>query len=135
MKKVNDMPDLRYYAAPENKLVNKDKCAMIRYEESYGMVIPICPFCKEPAYENDYCVFCGATFMQPPKKIQDKVRELNGEIRVSYKTISLQQIAGACYAYENGVLISISEGVNVSKEKLLERAKIIYKNRSKCNES
>lgn len=23
---------------------------------------PICPLCKEPAYENSHCVFCGVKF-------------------------------------------------------------------------
>lgn len=32
------------------------------WQEDYSMMVPVCPKCKELAYENEYCVFCGQPF-------------------------------------------------------------------------
>jgi hypothetical protein len=28
----------------------------------YEVYVPFCPFCNEPAYEKDHCVFCGKEY-------------------------------------------------------------------------
>ena len=44
------------------KTIFEYNCTQIDGETLGGC--PICPLCKEPAYEKDHCVFCEVEFMQ-----------------------------------------------------------------------
>ena len=53
-------PDLRNIIGDGQ---NKDCEPMeVIWQEDYSMMVPVCPKCKELAYENEYCVFCGQPF-------------------------------------------------------------------------
>lgn len=30
----------------------------VKWRWDYGVYVPFCPYCNEPAYEKHYCVFC-----------------------------------------------------------------------------
>lgn len=38
------------------RIVRKTK--KVKWRWDYGVYIPLCPYCNEPAYEKDHCVFC-----------------------------------------------------------------------------
>lgn len=44
--KVNTMTDLK----------------PIKWEWDYGVYVPFCPYCGEPAYEKDKCFSCGKSY-------------------------------------------------------------------------
>lgn len=31
----------------------------VKWRWEYGVYVPFCPYCNEPAYEQGYCVFCN----------------------------------------------------------------------------
>lgn len=53
----------------------------------WGVLIPVCPTCKELAYEDDRCVFCGQPYLMTPKPIEDAV--------VRYKQYMAVKVGGA----------------------------------------
>ena len=104
--------------------VNVGKKGKIEYSCEYGIVIPVCPFCNEPAYEEEQCIFCGAKFEQPTKEEQEEVNKANHEFTVTYKNVTLHQIASAVYQYKNNRLISHwSLTRPYTEEELLAKAK------------
>ena len=104
--------------------VNVGKRGKIEYSYEYGMFIPVCPFCKELAYEEQQCVFCGADFEQPTKEEQEEIKKANHEFIVTYKNVTLQQIADAVYQYKDNILISHwSLARPYTEEELLAEAK------------
>ncbi len=36
----------------------KDKIKKVKWKWDYGVYVPFCPYCDEPAYEKEGCVFC-----------------------------------------------------------------------------
>ena len=38
--------------------MKKSKISKVKWRWDWGCFIPLCPYCNEPAYEKDYCVFC-----------------------------------------------------------------------------
>lgn len=38
--------------------MKKQKISKVKWKWDWGCFIPLCPYCNEPAYEKDYCVFC-----------------------------------------------------------------------------
>ena len=34
----------------------------VKWDWEYGVYTPLCPYCNEPAYEKDHCVFCNQKY-------------------------------------------------------------------------
>ena len=77
---------------PKNKNRNKGKKGKVIYITEYGLTLPYCPFCNEPAYDDEYCVFCGAEFIKPTKEEMDEVKKANHEYKVIYKNVVLIKV-------------------------------------------
>ncbi|MGN1337370.1 MAG: hypothetical protein ACI4WW_02730 [Candidatus Coprovivens sp.] len=106
------------------KVNNSGKAGKIVYEYEWGMFIPVCPFCKESVYEKDHCVFCKAKLEQPTEEEQEEVKKANHEYTVTYKNITLNQVANAVYEYRDNVLVSHwSLARPFTEEELLKEAK------------
>lgn len=35
----------------------------VKWTWDMGVYVPLCPYCKELAYEEDHCVFCGKKYI------------------------------------------------------------------------
>lgn len=51
----------------KNKDNSKEPIKDIIWVEEYGMIVPMCPSCREPAYEENECVFCHQKYRYTPK--------------------------------------------------------------------
>ena len=38
------------------------KTKKVKWRWDYGVYIPVCPYCDEPAYYEDKCCFCGLPY-------------------------------------------------------------------------
>ena len=111
---------------PKNKNRNKGKKGKVIYITEYGLTLPYCPFCNEPAYDDEYCVFCGAEFIKPTKEEMDEVKKANHEYKVIYKNVVLIQVGCSVYQYKDNKLISHwSLAKPFTEEELLKEAKKI----------
>ena len=45
----------------------------IQWHWEYGLYLPTCPYCNEPAYEKDRCVFCEKEYKWVESEIKDTV--------------------------------------------------------------
>lgn len=50
----------------------------VKWTWDWGVYIPHCPYCNEPAYEEDHCVFCSKKYEWVEGKQQPMVVEHNG---------------------------------------------------------
>lgn len=92
--------------------------------EEYGITLPFCPFCHEPAYEKTHCVFCGAEFEELSKQELEKQKKTNHEITVKYKNITIHQVCCGAYIFRDGKFISHASLTKPQNEKqLLQMAK------------
>ena len=64
---------------PKNKNRNKGKKGKVIYITEYGLTLHYCPFCNEPAYDDEYFVFSEAEFIKPKKEEMDEVKKANHE--------------------------------------------------------
>lgn len=53
-----------YQPLNDEKPNGKRRPTKLRWEEQYGMIVPICPSCGETPYKVDCCIFCGQKFIQ-----------------------------------------------------------------------
>ena len=84
-KILKEMPINRTYAS--DYLPNLGKCGKPIYVNDWGIVVPVCPFCNENAYESTHCVFCGAESEQLTAEEIKAQKEANHEYTVTYKNI------------------------------------------------
>lgn len=50
---------------PDDEKVNdRNPPVKLIWDEQYGMVVPLCPSCREIPYSAERCVFCGQRFVQ-----------------------------------------------------------------------
>ncbi len=75
-----------------------DGLKRVKWEWDYGVYVPLCPYCKELAYEKDKCVFCGKPYLWVEGKYKDTVVKV-GEYTVVQATNNHISI------YENGKLV------------------------------
>ena len=47
----------------------------VQWRWDYGVYVPFCPYCDEPAYERDKCLSCGKTYKWVESDIKDTVIE------------------------------------------------------------
>ncbi len=52
----------------------------VSQEWEYGMLIPICPKCREVAYNESFCVFCGQRFIVHKQTEEERIAELKKRI-------------------------------------------------------
>ena len=73
--------------------------AKVNWRWDYGVYVPFCPFCKEPAYEKDHCVFCGKKYEWVEGKHQPTVVEHNGYtvIQCTNNHIQVYKDGRLCY--------------------------------------
>lgn len=110
----------------KNKNRNKGKKGRLVYRIEYDLCLPFCPFCNEPAYDDEYCVFCGAEFIKPTKEELEEVKKANHEYKVIYKNVALIQVGCSVYQYKDNKLISHwSLDKPFTEEELLKEAKKI----------
>lgn len=64
--------------------------AKVNWKWDYGVYVPFCPFCKEPAYEKDHCVFCGKKYEWVEGKHQPTVVEHHGYTMIQCTNNHLQ---------------------------------------------
>ncbi len=50
----------------------------VKWKWDFGVYVPFCPYCYEPAYEEDHCVFCGKKYKWVEGKVKPTVVEHNG---------------------------------------------------------
>ena len=50
----------------------------VKWKWDMGVYVPLCPYCNEPAYEEDHCVFCGKKYEWVEGKHKPTVVEHNG---------------------------------------------------------
>lgn len=111
---------------PKNKNRNKGKKGKAIYITEDGLSLPYCPFCNEPAYDDEYCVFCGAEFIKPTKEEMDEVKKANHEYKVIYKNVILIQVGCSVYQYRDNKFINHwSLAKPFTEEELLKEAKKI----------
>ena len=39
------------------------KLKKVKWKWDWGVYVPFCPYCNEPAYEEDHCVFCEKEYI------------------------------------------------------------------------
>lgn len=103
----------------------KDQDIEVNWKEEYGMMMPFCPRCDEPAYEHDHCVFCGQRYHYTPKPkgYEDTI--------VEYKNYRATQVYGSWGVYiekDNQEIQHWSCGGKISEDKLLEYLKALADN-------
>lgn len=55
-------------------MINKEEIKEIVWQPEYGEgLYPFCPYCNEPAYEEDRCVFCNKAYKWVESPIKDTV--------------------------------------------------------------
>lgn len=52
----------------------------VKWTYDWEVYVPLCPYCNEPAYEEDHCVFCGKQYkwVDGGEEAKIKVVEHNG---------------------------------------------------------
>lgn len=50
----------------------------VKWKWDCDVYVPRCPYCSEPAYEEDHCVFCGKKYEWVEGKHKPTVVEHNG---------------------------------------------------------
>lgn len=89
---------------PKRKKIDnsKEPPKEVVWYEDYGIMLPWCPSCHEPAYEEDKCVFCGQPFIwvDKPKGYEDTIIEVGEWVII--------QINGSwgVYVEHNGIEVS-----------------------------
>lgn len=101
----------------------------VKWCYDWGVLIPFCPYCDEPAYEKDKCVFCGKEYITTPKPIPDL--EVYGDrfyaVMPSKTSIYIfEQVTGALVCHE-------SVSGKWDKEKLEKHLKEIEKGYKDAN--
>ena len=67
----------------------------VKWRWEYGLCVPFCPYCDEPAYEEDHCVFCGKEY----KYTESPVKDTTKKVTVGEYTI-VQLSNNALYVYK-----------------------------------
>jgi hypothetical protein len=71
----------------------------VKWQWDWGVYAPFCPYCNEPAYEKDHCVFCGKEY----KWVKSKVKDTRVEVG-EYTVIQLSNNALYMYKGEHCVM-------------------------------
>ena len=117
----------KIYVRDKKELVNLGKKGKIQYWNDWGVYIGHCPMCKEVAYQQTNCVFCGCDFEEPTEEEIKNLKEKNRDYEVSCGNIRLHQVCNSLYKYVDGKLVSHSSlSRNYSKEQLEEMVRKEY---------
>lgn len=80
----------------------------------WEVYMPFCPYCNEPAYEKDKCVFCGKPYEWVEPKYKDTIIE-QGEYTIIQATNNHISI------YKNGEFVFHAQYTKkLTEEKLIE---------------
>lgn len=112
----------RMYASDD--LPNLDKKGKpYLMDDGYGIVLPWCPFCNEPAYESTHCVFCGAEFEKLTKEEKEEQKLLNNELTVTYGNVLVHQVSNSVWVFrDNALLCHVSLAHPYTEDELIELA-------------
>lgn len=89
---------------------------IVNWKWDYGVYVPFCPYCDEPAYEKERCVFCGKEYGWVEGEHKPTVVE-EGDYTIVQSTNNHISI------YEKGELVShISCTEKCTEEELRELA-------------
>ena len=70
----------------------------VQWRWDYGVYVPFCPYCDEPAYDKDKCCFCGKHYKWLDSDIKDTVVE-KGEYTI------VQRSNNHVHIYKDGRMI------------------------------
>lgn len=107
MKKVKD-----HSKEPAKEIEwRKEYC----YSNDGFMVVPFCPSCGEPAYEQDKCVFCGQklVWIDKPKQYEDLCVSIG-----DWVAIQVYGSWGVYICYKGTIKVHASFTKPLSKEEL-----------------
>ena len=80
----------------------------------YGVYVPFCPYCGEPAYEQDSCTFCGEPYQWVEGEFKP-TKVTRGEYTV------VQATNRHIHIYKNGKMVLHSHGnKKLTEEELLK---------------
>lgn len=71
----------------------------VNWKWDYGVYVPFCPYCNEPAYEKDHCCFCNKPYEWVDGEYKNTIVEVG-------KYTIVQATNNHISIYENGELIS-----------------------------
>lgn len=86
----------------------------------YGVYVPFCPYCDEPAYEHDRCVFCGAPYQWEDGEVQPT------QVTVGEYTV-VQATNNHLHIYQNGKLVYLASCENKMTEDELKSQIELYR--------
>ena len=96
----------------------EEQIKKIAWQPEYGEgLYPFCPYCNEPAYEEDHCVFCNKAYKWEDSPIKDTV------VRVDNITIAQTSGNGIYIHSEKGLIAHMSCTKRMTEEELRELAK------------
>ena len=97
--------------------VRGDRMKKVKWRWDWGVYVPLCPHCDEPAYEKDHCVFCGKPYKWVEGKYKDTIVE-QGEYTV------IQATNNHISVYKNGKFVMhINCHKKMTEKELLEQIK------------
>jgi hypothetical protein len=89
----------------------------VKWDWDWGVYIPLCPYCNEPAYEKDHCVFCGKPYEWVEGKYKDTIVK-QGEYTIIQATNNHISI------YKNGEFVMHSQcNKKMTEKELLDQVK------------
>lgn len=91
----------------------------VKWRWDYGVYMPFCPYCDEPAYEEDHCVFCKKTYKWVEGKYKPTVIE-EGEYTVVQSTNNHIQV------YKEGRMVMHSSCTKKKSEQELREMIGLY---------
>ena len=66
----------------------------IVWQWEYGLYVPNCPYCHEPAYEKDHCVFCNKPYRWVDGENQPTVVEVGEYKAIQHTNNHIQIVKG-----------------------------------------
>lgn len=45
----------------------------VKWRWDYDVYVPLCPYCNEPAYEKDHCIFCNKEYEWGDDKYKETI--------------------------------------------------------------
>lgn len=102
-----------YKSALKNGKVRQE----VKWRWEYGLCLPFCPYCDNPAYEEDHCVFCHNKYNYTESPVQDTVVEVG-----DYTIIQLHN--NAIYIYKGKqIVMHASSAKKMTEDELREFVK------------